>query len=78
VEVKPRIDDPVDPAITEKLLASFRDFGRAYAADGLAVDEFDAFPPTVRTLRAFTKSYYDMLSLVTDFLLPNPDVAGTA
>jgi transaldolase len=75
VEVRPRIDDPVDPAIVEALLAAFPDFRRAYAEDGLAIDEFDLFPPTARTLRAFTKSYYDMLSLVTDFLLPNPDVA---
>jgi transaldolase len=73
VEVRPRIDDPVDPAILAALSAAFPDFRRAYAEDGLAIDEFDSFPPTVRTLRAFTKSYYDMLSLVTDFLLPNPD-----
>ena len=73
VEVRPRIDDPVDPAILDGLSAAFPDFRRAYAEDGLAIDEFDLFPPTARTLRAFTKSYYDMLSLVTDFLLPNPD-----
>jgi transaldolase len=76
IEVRPRIDDPVDPAIVEALSAAFVDFRRAYAEDGLAVEEFDAFPPTVRTLRAFTKSYYDMLALVTDFLLPNPDTAA--
>jgi transaldolase len=76
VEVRPRIDDPVDPAIMDALSAAFPDFRRAYAEDGLAIDEFDLFPPTVRTLRAFTKSYYDMLSLVTDFLLPNPDTAA--
>lgn len=75
VVVRPRIDDPVDPAIVESLEASFGDFRRAYDEDGLTADEFDSFPPTVRTLRAFTKSYYDMLALVTDLLLPDPDTA---
>jgi transaldolase len=42
VEVTPRIDKPVDPRIVEALLRNFADFRRAYAEDGLAVDEFDA------------------------------------
>jgi hypothetical protein len=40
------------------------------------VDEFDYFPPTVRTLRTFIGSYHDLLAAVTDALLPNPDVRG--
>ena len=75
VSVRPRIDDQVDPATIAGLEASFPDFRRAYAEDGLTVSEFDAFPPTVRTLRAFTRSYYDMQALVTDFLLPDPETA---
>ena len=73
VAVRSRIDDPVDPVIMEGLATAFQDFRRAYAEEGLTPDEFDSFPPTVRTLRAFTKSYYDMLALVTNFLLPDPD-----
>jgi transaldolase len=75
IEVRPRIDDPVDPAIVSELMARFPDFVRAYEPDGLAIDAFDTFPPTVRTLRAFVASYHDLLHVVSDALLPNPDVA---
>ena len=74
VEVRPRIDDPVDPAIVAELAAHFPDFVRAYEPDGLAVEEFDAFPPTVRTLRAFIACYHELLHAVSDAMLPNPDV----
>ena len=37
-------------------------------------DEFDRFPPTVRTLRAFIASYHELLHLVSDAVLPNPDL----
>jgi transaldolase len=70
VEVRSRIHDPVP--FTEELRA-LPDFVRASEPDGLAVDEFDTWPPTVRTLRAFTASYHDLLHLVSDALLPNPD-----
>jgi transaldolase len=75
VEVKPRIDEPVDPAIVAELVARFPDFVRAYEPDGLAIDDFDTFPPTVRTLRAFVASYHELLHAVSDALLPNPDAA---
>ena len=73
VEVRPRMDDPVDPAIVAELSARFPDFVRAYEPDGLAVEEFDSFPPTVRTLRQFVASYHELLHAVADALLPNPD-----
>ena len=71
VEVRPRIDDPV-PYVDE-LRAAFPDFVRAYEPDGLTVAEFDTWGPTVRTLRAFIGSYHELLHLVTDALLPDPD-----
>jgi transaldolase len=73
VDVRPRMDDPVDPAIVEELSRHFPDFVRAFEPDGLAIDEFDTFPPTVRTLRAFIASYHELLHTVTDAVLPNPD-----
>ncbi len=76
VEVRPRIDDRVDRAIVDELLGRFPDFRRAYEPDGLRVDEFDAFGPSVRTLRAFVGSYHDLLHAVSDALLPDPDKAG--
>ena len=71
VEVRSRMNDPV-PFIDE--LKELPDFVRAYEPGGLSVDEFDTWAPTVRTLRAFTASYHDLLHLVSDALLPNPDV----
>ena len=69
-----RIDVPVDPAILEELSARFPDFRRAFEPDGLTVEEFDTFGPTVRTLRGFITAYHDLQALVRDFMLPNPDV----
>ena len=74
VEVRPRIDDPVDPAIVSELVAHFPDFRRAYEPDGLAVADFDTYPATARTLRTFVASYHELLHLVGDALVPNPDV----
>ncbi len=73
VEVRPRIDDPVDPAIVGQLESHFPDFVRAYEPDGLTIAEFDAFPATARTLRAFVGSYHELLHQVTDALIPDPD-----
>ena len=74
VEVRERMDDPVDPEYIDELSAAFPDFVKAYEPDGLTIDEFDTFPPTVRTLRAFIGSYHDLLAAVTDAQLPNPDI----
>jgi transaldolase len=77
VEVRPRMDDAVDPAIVAELSRHFTDFVRAYEPDGLAIDAFDTFPPTARTLRAFIASYHELLHQVTDAVIPNPDLKTT-
>ncbi len=74
VEVRPRMDDPVDPAIVAELASHYPDFVRAYEPDGLLPADFDSFPPTVRTLRAFIASYHELLHQVTDAMIPSPDV----
>ena len=73
VEVRQRMDDPVDPVAVDELRSHYPDFVRAYEPDGLTRDEFDAFPPTARTVRAFIASYHDLLQHVTDAMIPNPD-----
>jgi transaldolase len=78
VEVRPRMDDPVDPAIVAELASHYPDFVRAYEPDGLTRAEFDGFPPTARTLRAFIASYHELLQQVTDAMIPNPDVKPAA
>ena len=72
IEVVARIDKPVDAAIISDLLRKFDDFRRAYSEDGLAIDEFDTFPPTVRTLRQFIRACHDLDDLIRDFMLPEP------
>ena len=73
VEVINRIDQPVNPKIVDELLKKFPDFRRAYFEDGLTVEEFDAYPCTVRTLRQFNAACSDLAGLIRDVMLPNPD-----
>ena len=74
VDVRPRIDEAVDPTIVAELSARFPDFVRALDPSGLTVPEFDSFGPTARTLRTFITSYHELLHQVTDAMIPNPDV----
>ncbi len=75
IEVKERFQNPVPQEVMDTLLAKFPDFCRAYEADGMRVEEFDSFGPTVRTLRTFISSYHDLVAVVRDFMLPDPDIA---
>jgi len=75
IGVRERIHNPVDPGIVSELLNKFEDFRRAYSEDGLAIEDFDAFAPTVRTLRQFIAACHDLENLIRDFMLPNPDEA---
>jgi transaldolase len=74
MEVKEHFDNPVPPEIIETLYQKFPDFRRAYDPDGMSVEAFDSFGPTVRTLRTFIGAYHDLIALIREFMLPNPDV----
>ena len=73
VEIRPRIDTPVDPQVIDDLYHRFADFRRAYDPDGLRVHEFDRFAPTRRTLRQFLAAGDDLRRLVRDVMIANPD-----
>ncbi len=73
VEVVSRIGKPVDAKIVSELYRKFADFRRAYDEGGLAVDEFDSYPCTVRTLRQFIAAGSDLCGVIRDLMLPNPD-----
>ncbi len=75
IEVRPRIDEPVNPKVVEELSKKFADFRRASSEGGLAIEEFDSFGPTRRTLRQFIAACHDLDALVRDFMIPNPDSA---
>jgi transaldolase len=68
-----RMHLPVEPAIIAELTERIPDFGRAYEPDGLAPAEFERYGATARTLRAFIASYHDLLGLIREITLPNPD-----
>jgi len=75
VTVASRIDKPVDAKVVDELLKKFPDFARSYTEDGLAIEEFDTFGPTARTLRQFIDATHELAGQVRDIMLPNPDKA---
>ena len=68
-----RIHVPVEPSLIDDLLARIPDFRRAYEPDGLTPAEFVSFGAAARTLRSFVASYHDLVGVVRDIVLPNPD-----
>lgn len=72
--VEERFDKPVEQEIVDTLYRKFPDFRRAYDEGGMTPEEFDQFGPTARTLRSFIASYHELLALIRDFMIPNPDV----
>jgi transaldolase len=73
IEVKERMQNPVDPQIIGELCCKLPDFRKAYDENGMAVEECDEYGATVRTLRTFIGSYAELLAFVRDFMLPDPD-----
>ena len=69
----PRMDVPVDSGLVAALLEGIPDFRRGYEPSGLTHPEFDSYGATVRTLRGFVKSYHDLVGVIRDIVLPNPD-----
>jgi transaldolase len=76
VEVKNRINDPVDPAIIEELQKKFPDFRRAYDEKGMKPEEFEYFGSTRRTLLAFLGSYSDLVAVIRGIMISDPDAKG--
>jgi transaldolase len=73
VTVENRIDVPVDPKIVSELLKKFPDFERSYEEDGMTIEDFDTFGPTVRTLRQFIEAAHELDAQIREIMLPNPD-----
>jgi transaldolase len=74
IEVKERMQNPVDPAIIKEMLTKIPDFRKAYEPDGMTIDDFDTYGATVRTLRGFVGSYHEVQGVIREFMLPNPDI----
>jgi len=74
VEIKSRINDPIDPHILSELSTKFEDFRRAYEEDGMKIEEFDSYGATARTLRQFIGAGTELSALIRNFMIPNPDI----
>ena len=69
IDVKARMDDDVDTKIIEQLLKKFVDFKKAYEEDGMSVDEFLRFGPSIHTLSQFLSGYDGLVSIVRGRIL---------
>jgi transaldolase len=76
VEVKSRINDPVDPKIIAELEKKFPDFVRAYDEKGMKPEEFDSYGSVRRTLLSFLGGYADLLAAIRGIMIPDPDAKG--
>ncbi|MHA1821647.1 MAG: transaldolase family protein [Promethearchaeota archaeon] len=75
IEVKNRIDNPVDEKIINGLYEAFPvEWKKAYDEKGMTPEEFDTYGATRRTLRGFIKGYDDLVALIRNFMIPDPDV----
>jgi transaldolase len=73
VKVEARMDRPVDGRILEELERKFEDFRRSYSEKGMTPGEFDGFGSTRRTLRQFSRAVDDLVALIRDQMIPDPD-----
>ncbi len=73
IEVRERMQEPVNPAYIEELYEKLPEYRKAYDEDGLSVEAFDNYGAAVRTLRGFISSVHDLAALIRDFMLPDPD-----
>jgi transaldolase len=73
VKVAARMDGPVDQKILDELQRKFEDFRRAFDEKGMTPQEFDDYGATRRTLRQFCKAVDDLVALIRDQMIPDPD-----
>jgi transaldolase len=69
VEVKNRMDTPVDPKIVAELQNKFIDFTRAYDEKGMTAEEFDGFGATRRTLHQFCQATSNVIFMVREIMI---------
>ncbi len=73
VTVEDRIAKPVNANIVNDLMKKFPDFVRASRDGGIAIEDFDTFGPTARTLRQFIEACHELEGQIREFMIPNPD-----
>jgi len=75
IDVKKRMDSPVDATILEELENKIPgEWKKAYYEDGMTIEGFDSYGPVQRTLRSFIQGYDNLVAKIRDFMIPNPDL----
>ena len=64
IEVKNRINNPVDPTIIDKLSNNFNDFNRAFDSDGMSVEEFEYYGASKHTMDTFLNGYDEFIQII--------------
>jgi len=64
------MQNPVPKQAYDAMYEKSADFRRAIEPDEMTVEEFDGYGSTVRTLRAFTTSYHDLVNLIRTSCCP--------
>ena len=64
VDVKSRINEPVDEKIISLLKENFEDFNKAYDEKGMAENEFESFGASVHTMKTFLEGYDEFVALI--------------
>jgi len=73
-KIENRMHEPVNEKVVATLYARIFEFRKAYDEDGLTIEDFDNYGGTVRTLRGFVASFHDLVAVIRDYMLPNPDI----
>ena len=64
VNVKHKIDEPVDEKTINLLKENFEDFNKAYDENGMTENEFESFGATVHTMQTFLEGYDEFVELI--------------
>ena len=64
VDVKHRIDEPVDEKTVSLLKENFEDFNKAHDESGMTENEFESFGASVHTMQTFLEGYDQFVTLI--------------
>ena len=64
VDVRHRIDEPVDEKTISLLKENFEDFNKAYDEKGMSENEFESFGASVHTMQTFLEGYDEFVALI--------------
>ncbi len=68
VEVKSRIDDPINPEYMKEL-KNIPEFMKAFDKNGMTQEEFENYGAFRKTIHGFISGYEDLLKLIRDYMV---------